>query len=294
MSKLLRHLYRVNSGPAKLMVMLLVACLSLSLAQDTELLSDLDDVYLGFSATNVSAAGFNGYFEAVKFWYLTGNQTPDPNTPTTLYARAWYDPDADGATEGMLRVGFNGTGLFKRTNSLGNTEFSFKRAPDFYENWLSWYAYFGETATPPQIDFAPREEGVRLSISFPLPYMLTIPDQVTIGGADLGINGRVIAVPRGWSAQYAEVRLYPNRSYNAGDVFLEDNRLSPPADNFSVFFPAGVWISSNPGWEVGVHEGLAGIGACREFVKTYDGGMRFLFKACSVTVKPVGITVTSP
>lgn len=279
----------------KRILLSLLFAMSIAFSQNSEAISDLDYLYIGFMAAPRDIPAFGEYiaeFTAIKFWYVTGNQVPDPTQPTSIYSYAWYNPESDSQYNEIPRVAFNGTPL---TETVVGTGYYMKRPPDGDENWLSWYAYLGEDevvkyfaldTTNPRINNLIPEEA-RLDLSFPPPYILDIADSFTIGGSSWSYG--VSPSPGDFTTPaYGQLKIWPMRTSDPRPVLLDiDRRYSPGAISSSLE-PTQIM---GEGWEVGTHQGLAGFGACNE---DKIGFGQFLFKACSVVIKPVSITVTNP
>lgn len=280
----------------------LMFVLSIAFSQTSEPLTDLDDLYMSFSAAprDLPAPGtYIAVFRAIKFWYVTGNQAPDPAQPTTMYANAWYDPERDLSENEIPRVAFNGTPLTVRPGIPG--WYYMKRPPDGDENWLSWYAYLGVGSFPKNVIFDSQSAGVmrdynvpevaRFDVSFPPPYILNISDSFTIGGSSWSYGVRPVAGDFPTPA-YGQLKLYPSQTNN-GSVFLDIERLYSPGVINRLDEPSHHYL-----WDVGTYQGLAGFGACNEdkigFGTSRGTPEKILFIACSVVVKPVSITVTYP
>jgi hypothetical protein len=276
-----------------LMTFFLISFLTISVFSQADEINSQDDLYLNFhSNTTVNVQGYNGYFEAVKFWRVNSGETPVLSNPTKIYARAWFNQDGGGSTDVMLRVAFNGTPLKKRVVTSG-AEYLMKRTPDLNENWLSWYAHLDDTHFPKvfALDTISGAYGDSFAISFPIPFKLNVPRSVRMGGSDLLVEAQPILAGAG-TPQTGDIRFYPATQFDRSKVFISGTPLTNPG-SVSMNFPPGDWITGSPGWGIGVHEGFTGIGVCNDKVVRFSD-KKFLFRACSITVQPVSITVTRP
>jgi hypothetical protein len=280
----------------------LVLCFSLvvshSLAQDAEPLDDLDHLYLGFTAFPPSYAGpFIADFLALKFYYVTGGQRPDLNNPTMLYAKLAYDPNGRGVPaeyQEVIRAAFNGTPLVKSVSRSGVISYGMKRLSDPKEDWLSWYAYLSEAEFPTSIAFdsiSGASRSVGFDLRFPPPYHLSgVADNITLGGSDWTYEVEPALAPESLPA-YGSMKLYPSRTFQESAIFHSDMFPSPGTISHTVVKGSMADLSS-VGWPTGVHEGFAAFSACNEEVVNYEGGKKIWFRACTITLKPVTITVT--
>lgn len=253
-----------------------------------------DELNTRFGSTAPTNVEYNGYFEAIKFWRVNAGETPDFRTPTKIYARAWYSPSGNPRSlSPMFRTSFNGTPLKPYTMIGGTSIYAMKRDSDPMEEWLSWYAHLDETHFPKSFAFDTILEAYRdqFAISFPLPFKLNVPRAVRMGGSDLTVEARAVAggAPK---PMHGEIRFYPTTTLTSSVPFISGSHLTNP-DIINMNFPSGEWITGSPGFGVGVHEGLVGIGTCNDVVVRFLE-KKILFRACSVTVQPVNITVARP
>jgi hypothetical protein len=135
----------------------------------------------------------------------------------------------------------------------------------------------------------------RLDVSFPPPYILNIADSFTIGGSSWSYGVR--PSPGDFvTPAYGQLKLHPSRTTFREVVSLDIERVYSPGVINSSLEPTRIYDAG--GWAVGTHQGLAGFGACNEdqiaVGRTAATRQYILFKACSVVVKPVSITVTEP
>jgi hypothetical protein len=286
----------------KLWILLIISltCLQ-SFAQEAQPLDDLDRFYLGFVASPPTfPSPYIADFLAVKFYYVTGDQRPDPTTPTTLYATLSYDPNGGGIPteyKEVIRAAFNGTPLLKQVSPSGAVvTYGVKRPPNPKEDWLSWYAHLSESEFPVSLAFD-TISGVYKSqgfdLSFPPPYHLGgVADSITLGGSDWTFGAEPALAAESPPA-YGSMRLYPSRTRQEEAIFLANNFSNPGTISYTV--PKGSMADlASVGWPTGAHEGFAAFSACNDDTVDYEGGKKLWFRACSVTLKPVTITVTEP
>jgi hypothetical protein len=278
---------------------LIISCVFLqSLAQDAQPLDDLDNLYFGFAGVpREFPTPFMADFVAIKLYYVTGNERPDINNPTALYARVTYDVSNEFGREGvneMVRVAFNGTPLFKQTTPSGRTYYGTKRPLDPKEDWLSWYAHLGVAHLPFSIAFDNVSGGspsVGFELSFPPPYHLSgVADSITLGGSDWTYEVEPALAPESLP-EYGSMRLYPSRTQQEEAIFLSNDFPNPGTISHTVAKGSMADLSS-VGWGTGVKEGFAAFGACNDDTVDYAGGKRLWFRACTITLKPVMINVT--
>jgi hypothetical protein len=271
---------------------------SQSLAQDAQPLDDLDKLYLTFIVKPQPAGvapAYHGEFLAVKFWYVNGSEVPDPNNPTTLYLKASYDPNLDYIQEQLFRVAFNGTPLFKyEIPQFNHIIYGAKRPADPFETWISWYAHLSETQFPKSfaLDNFMGVHSRDFPLGFPTPFKLNIPDSFTIGGAQVNYGAEPIMATES-PANYGNFNFYPSR---IKEDIVSINGYGPVENPVIVnsFWPENAQRDVSGLWPVGTHQGLAGFSACNEKLVEFQGGKRFIFKACTITVKPVVMTVAQP
>jgi hypothetical protein len=282
-----------------LWTLLLCFVCSQSLAQDAQPLDDLDKFYLGFLAQPPRPAGLPpanyAEFTAVKFWYVSGSEVPDPNHPTTLYAQASYDPNLDYIKEKLFRADFNSTPLFQyEIPRFNHIVYGAKRQADPFETWISWYAHLSETQFPKAFAFDTISGGYRDSfkLSFPAPFKLDIPDSFTIGTARVNYGAEPVAATES-PANYGSFNFHPTRA--SSDISSIDG-YGPVANPTVVtsYWPENANRDVSTLWSVGTHQGLAGFSACNETTVEFEGNKKMLFKACTITVKPVTMTVAQP
>lgn len=282
---------------------LLFSWLAFAIAQDAQPLDDLDKLYLSFTGIPPTPPGRPpanyGTFLAVKFWYMTGNEVPDPKTPTMLYAQASYDPNLDYIQEELFRTAFNGTPLFKyEAPRFNHTYYGAKRAADPVEDWISWYAHLSETQFPKGFAFDTMSGAYigQFDLRFPAPFKLNIPDSFTIGGARVNYGAEpVIAMVN--PPTYGSFTWYPTANspnLDAVSIGSYGPVLNPTLVNSNWAEDAHTWVATTPGWSVGTHQGLAGFSVCNEEWVEFQGGKKVLFKACATTVKPVTMNVAQP
>jgi hypothetical protein len=279
---------------------LLLCCLfSQSLSQDAQPLDDLDKFYLGFTALPPRPAGIApanyAEFTVVKFWYVSGSETPDPNNPTALYLQAFYDPNLDYIKEKLFRVAFNGTPLFQyELPRFNHIVYGAKRQADPFETWISWYAHLSETQFPKSFAFDTISGGYRNSfnLSFPAPFKLNIPDNFTIGSIRVNYGAEAVTATES-PANYGMFVFDPTRT---GSEISSINGYGPMENPTVVtsYWPENANRDVIGTWPVGTHQGLAGFSACNETLVEFEGNKKMLFRACTITVKPVVMTVTQP
>jgi hypothetical protein len=270
---------------------MLLAVMGVALAQD-QALSDQDIVYIGFQSNKPFAGSgpipqLEGYFVAAKFWLLDGSGVPAAQ-PNLMYATA-YLPSATGTKE-LFRAAFNGTTLQRRDERFGPV-YHVKRTPEPFENWISWYTHLSSREFPKVVAFdsfmGARPE---FNLQFPLPYKLVVPDRLVLGANEntLAATAMDSGAPAPADASF---KIYPNTgalgsSYYGGNA---SNLTSP-----QYLFPKDSTLSGSPGWELGAHSGLAGFSACNEQIVNFEGGKKYVFRACTIMVKPVNFVVQQP
>lgn len=265
----------------------------LALAEDQPV-DDLDLIYLGFQSRRLSSGAgavpqLDGYFVAIKFWLLDASGIP-AEQPTALYATA-YLTGPGGSTQPLLRASFNGTRLLERNERFGPI-YHIKRPPDPREKWISWYAHLSERTFPKSFAFDNLLGRGPFDLIFPSAYKLVVPDRAVMGSAELTVSASALDPTLPTPAD-AQIKLFPSRVPGALQTTIYYGENVEPTRP-SITFPRSDAVANGGGWNYGSQAGLAGFSACNQKVMRFDGGAgvkQFLFRACTVMVKPIELVM---
>lgn len=243
---------------------------------------------VGGSPSGTEAQEHIAAFTSVKLWLTTPGRTPDWRTPDSIVATAWYDPEHNGY-DAMKRVSFNGRALqiTPPSNPRIQNYYALKQpvTPD-HEDWLNWYAYLTETTFPQYVALDSDYGRPENTLQYPSPYRLNVDANMRVGNTPWSYE--IAPVDGARTADYATMTLYPSRA---------QERLTGLADHINR--PGTVLrnIPSDPnlvgglGWTPGTQPGYAAVSACNVKSVGFAGGKKVQFRACTVVVYNVNLTV---
>jgi hypothetical protein len=226
---------------------------------------------------------YDGVFTAAKFWKLDASGNPAAQ-PELIYA---YADVRDATSRDLLRVAFNGTTL--KQLSAGRPFYAIKRTPEPFENWLSWYIHFNPTQFPKTLSLDSYMAGAALNIVFPPAYKISHSTPFVIGSSETQIQA---IAQTGATPQYVDFKLYPSQTPLQGASYFWNGRTVNPANPVMGFIKTE--YGGSGGWSYGDNNGLIGFSACNEKEMRFEGNKRYLFKACTIMVKPTNIVIVRP